>query len=277
MFLVTGPTGAGKTTTLYALLHELRMLERSIVTLEDPVEYDIDGITQLQVDEDHGLTFRNGLKAMLRLDPDFLLLGEIRDVESARTAAAAASSGHVLLSTLHSHDPVNAVTTLRHWGLADYEITAALQVVVSQRLVRRLCPACRKQEAPKPRELRWLRGVVEEVPDAIWHAVGCGECRGLGYQGRVGVFEVWRLQDDDLDLIADHATERAVRQHLRKRRHQTLVNDGLEKARSGETTVCELLGARLVQRDGTPDGRRPAGQSTGGGQLAEPAMKDDFA
>jgi general secretion pathway protein E len=247
MFLVTGPTGSGKTTTLYALLHELRLLERSIVTLEDPVEYQIDGIAQLQVDEEHDLTFHNGLKAMLRLDPDFLLLGEIRDIESARAAAAAASSGHVLISTLHSHDPVNAVTTLRNWGLEDYEITASLQVVVSQRLVRRLCPACHRREAPDPRERRWLHAIGEEIPEEVWRAVGCDECQRLGYRGRIGLFEVWRLQEPALELIADHAPERILREHLHARDHGTLLGDGLAKARAGETTVSELLGCRLVQ------------------------------
>jgi type II secretory ATPase GspE/PulE/Tfp pilus assembly ATPase PilB-like protein len=255
MFLVTGPTGSGKTTTLYALLHELRLLERSIVTLEDPVEYQIDRIAQLQVDEQHDLTFRNGLKAMLRLDPDFLLMGEIRDSESARAAAAAASTGHVLLSTLHSRDPVSAVTTLRNWGLEDHEITASLQVVVSQRLVRKLCPSCRREEAPTPRDRRWLRAIGEAASETVWQAVGCDECRGLGYAGRIGVFEVWRLQDRDLELIADHATERVLRQHLRASDHETLLGDALQKARAGETTVRELMGSRLVTRcapAGTP-------------------------
>lgn len=252
MFLVTGPTGSGKTTTLYALLHELSLLERSIITLEDPVEYQVDGITQLQVDDERDLTFRNGLKAMLRLDPDFLLLGEIRDVASARAAAAAASTGHVLLSTLHSHDPVSAITTLRNWGLEDYEITAALQVVVAQRLVRRLCPACRREAAPDPRERSWLRAIGETVPETVWHAVGCGECRGLGYKERVGVFEVWRLQDEDLELIAEHTTERILRQRLRDRDHETLLGDGLSKARAGETTLHELMGSRMVRRCARP-------------------------
>ncbi len=247
MFLVTGPTGSGKTTTLYALLHELRLLERCIVTLEDPVEYQIDGIAQLQVDEAHDLDFRNGLKAMLRLDPDFLLLGEIRDVESARAAAAAASSGHVLLSTLHSHDPVSAVTTLRNWGLEDHEITAALQVVMSQRLVRRLCPQCRVQEEPTPRERRWLRAIDVEVPDQVWHAHGCDACRGIGYHGRIGVFETWRLSDRDLELLAEHAPERTLRDHLRAGPHATLLDDGLAKAHAGVTSVGELLGGRLLQ------------------------------
>lgn len=246
MFLVTGPTGNGKTTTLYALLHELRLLERSIVTLEDPVEYQLDGITQLQVDPEHDLSFQNGLKAMMRLDPDFLLLGEIRDAESARAAASAASGGHVLLSTLHSHDPVSAVTTLRNWGLEDHEITAALQMVVSQRLVRRLCTACRRQEPPTPRERHWWQAVGAEVPDEIWHAVGCDECDGIGYCGRVGLFEAWRLHDADLEHIAGHSSEATLRQHLHERDHKTLLSDALDKAHAGVTSTQELLGARLA-------------------------------
>lgn len=246
MFLVAGPTGSGKTTTLYALLHELRLLERSIVTLEDPVEYQIDGITQIQVDEQHNLNFRNGLKAMLRLDPDFLLLGEVRDVESGRAAAAAASSGHVLLSTVHSNDPVSAITTLRNWGLEDYEITAALQVIVSQRLVRRLCEHCRRQEKPDTQEQRWLQAIGEPIPESVWHPVGCDKCRGLGYRGRLGVFDVWRLDQDSLELIARHAPERVFRQRMRDREHETLLQNGLHKARRGDTSVRELMGSRLV-------------------------------
>lgn len=214
MFLVTGPTGSGKTTTLYSLLHELRLLNGCIITLEDPVEYQIDGIVQLQVDEQHDLTFQSGLKVVLRMDPDFVLLGEIRDAESARAAVTAASSGHVVLTTVHSHDPVSAITALRNWGLEDHDITATLQVIVSQRLVRTLCSDCRREEAPAPREAAWLRAVGREVPSRVWHPVGCAECRGLGYRGRTGVFEVLRLGDRDLGKIADHASEQVLRRHL---------------------------------------------------------------
>jgi len=184
MFLVAGPTGSGKTTTLYALLHELKLLERSVVTVEDPVEYRIDGIAQMQIDPGRGLTFMTGLKAMLRLDPDYLLLGEIRDGESAQAALEAASAGRALMSTLHSRDAVGAVTALRNWGLQDLEIAAALEVVVAQRLVRKLCPLCRRLEPAEPDEARWLESLRLPAPKRTWHAGGCDRCRGIGFDGR---------------------------------------------------------------------------------------------
>ena len=157
MILVSGPTGAGKTTTLYALLHELKQTDHSIVTIEDPVEYVIEGITQIQVNEKQGLTFAAGVKGLLRLDPDIILMGEMRDTVSARAALDAADSGHVFLSTLHARDAAGTITALRNFGLADYEIAATLDLIVAQRLVRRLCTACRKQEALTEAETNWLR------------------------------------------------------------------------------------------------------------------------
>ena len=166
MFLCTGPTGSGKTTTLYALLHQLKQRERAIVTIEDPVEYQVDGIAQMQVNERHGLTFAEGLKAMLRLDPDYLMLGEVRDKSSARVAADASIAGRVLMSTLHSRDAVGTVTALRNWGLTDHEIAVSLSVVVSQRLVRRLCPKCATVQPPSDAARRWLESLDLPHDDA---------------------------------------------------------------------------------------------------------------
>ena len=151
MLLATGPTGSGKTTTLCALLHELKLTDRRVVTIEDPVEYQIDGVSQMQVDERHGLTFAEGLRAMLRLDADYMLLGEIRDAETAQVALEASTAGRVLMSTLHSRDPFGAVTALRNWGMADHEIATCLSMVISQRLVRKLCPYCRRRARRRKR------------------------------------------------------------------------------------------------------------------------------
>lgn len=240
MFLCTGPTGSGKTTTLYALLHELKLLDRSIVTIEDPVEYQIDGITQMQVDNERGLTFAEGLRAMLRLDPDYLLVGEIRDPVSARTAVEAAVTGRVLMSTLHSRDPIGTVTALRQWGVEDHEIASSLEVVVTQRLVRQLCPYCRQETPPRKEFQKWAAGLGWTLPPRVWQAVGCRTCRNIGYQGRTGVFEVWYLTEQDRTLILNHADEVSLRRNAKERWGGMLFPDGLTKLSTGVTSPDEL-------------------------------------
>ena len=240
MLIVAGPTGSGKTTTLYALLHELKVRERSIVTIEDPVEYRVEGVTQIQVHEPNGLDFAEGLKAMLRLDPDYLLVGEIRDSDSAATAIDAASAGRILMSTLHCRDAVGAVTMLRNYGAQDFEIAAALQMVVAQRLVRRLCTKCSKLEAPADEDLRWLDRMGVQAPSECWHASGCEHCSRTGFHGRLGVFEVWRIAEEFEQLILTHADESQLRRHLLARDYAPLLEDGLHKAAHGLTTLGEL-------------------------------------
>ncbi len=240
MLLVAGPSGSGKTTTLYALLHKLKLHERSVVTVEDPVEYQVDGINHIQVDKFHGMDFIEGVKAMLRLDPDFLMLGEIRDADSARAALTAASSGRALMSTLHSRDAVAVVETLRNYGLNGHEISANLILVISQRLVRRLCPHCRAQGGPNNEEKHWLHQLGRAMPKQVWHARGCEACHGVGYQGRVGVFEVWRIDAGEYQLILDEADRRSLYQHLAARGHHFLLDDGLTKVAEGLTTLSEL-------------------------------------
>ncbi|HVR36697.1 MAG TPA: GspE/PulE family protein [Methylomirabilota bacterium] len=240
MCLVAGPTGSGKTTTLYALLQELKVHTKSIVTIEDPVEYSIDGITQIQVSEEHGLTFLEGIKAMLRLDPDYLLVGEIRDYASARAAVEASSSGRVLLSTLHSRDTAGVITSLRNWQVEDFEIATNLELVVAQRLVRRLCGNCRGEAAPTADERRWLETLGRPVLRRVWRARGCGECHDTGYRGRTGVFEIWRKSNKDHDLILSGAEEAALRGHMRKLGRNSLLDDGLLKVESGKTSLEEV-------------------------------------
>ena len=251
MCLVTGPAGSGKTTTLYALLHELELSDNAVITIEDPVEYAIDGITQIQVNPAHGLTFSAGLKAMLRLDPDFLLVGEMRDAESARTAVEAAASGHVMMSTLHSPDAMGVVTLLRNWGVADHQNATVLEIVISQRLVRRLCAKCRSQREPTGSERYWLESLNLPVPERSWHAAGCSACLQTGYSGRVGVFEIWRKTESDYQLLLDHTDEHRLRRHLRERGRKTVLEDGLIKAREGITSLVEIqqMGALTTFHD----------------------------
>ncbi len=240
MLLVSGPAGSGKTTTLYALLHKLRLHERSVLTVEDPVEYQVDGINHIQIDKLHGMNFVEAVKAMLRLDPDYLMLGEIRDSDSAHAALTAASSGRALMGTLHSRDAVAVVSALRNYGLSGHEISANLLLVVSQRLVRQLCPHCRQQSGPNNEEKHWLHELGRSVPKKVWHAKGCEQCQGVGYKGRIGVFEVWRIDADEYQLILDGADRRTLYQHLQQRGHRFLLDDGLAKVAEGTTTLSEL-------------------------------------
>jgi general secretion pathway protein E len=275
--LVAGPTSSGKTTTLYALLQELQLVNRSIVTIEDPVEYLLDGITQVQVDDRRGLSFAEGLKSMLRLDPDYLLLGETRDHVSARIAVDASATGRVLMSTLHSRDAVGVVTTLRNWNITDAEIASSLELVIAQRLVRRLCEDCRREDAPSPAIKLWLDSIGVPAPSRIWQAVGCGNCHKSGYAGRVGIFELWHKTADDYDAILHHADERSLRQRLVRRRIHSLLDAGLEKASEGITSLEEVKGAgihmvsRVAARSRprrTSIRKKPAGKKTDPGPPA---------
>jgi type II secretory ATPase GspE/PulE/Tfp pilus assembly ATPase PilB-like protein len=253
MCLVAGPVGSGKTTTLYALLHELELADHAIVTIEDPVEYAVDGITQIQVDKAHGMNFAQGLKAMLRLDPDYMLVGEMRDAESARTAVEASASGQVVLSTLHSPDAIGVVTLLRNWAVADHQIATVLEVVISQRLVRRLCEQCRRKGPPNAAEQSWLESMNLPLPDQCWHAKGCDACYSTGYAGRIGIFEIWRKTEADYQRLLDHADEHALRREFRARGGKTILQDGLQKAADGITSLSEIrrMGALTVVHDGS--------------------------
>ena len=240
MFLAAGPTGSGKTTTLYALLHRLNIADKRIITIEDPVEYALPGITQIQLDEKHHLSFGEGVKAVLRLDPDLVMLGEIRDAASARAAVDAAITGRVLLSTVHSHDAVGAITALRNWGLPNHEIAESISVIVTQRLVRRLCEHCKVMARPTATELNWLRALNLEIPGEVRTATGCDRCSGIGYLGRTGIFEVWRLSETDYEMILAGAHERALRKHFHQFIGASLLQDAMAKVRAGVTSLAEV-------------------------------------
>jgi len=250
MLLVAGPTGSGKTTTLYALLHEIRRQDLEIITLEDPVEHDVAGVNQIQVDEKHGLGFDEGSIALLRLDPDCVLVGEVRDGPSARAAINIATSGRSLMATLHSRDAVGAVTSLRNMGMHDFEIAPNLSAVIAQRLVRRLCPECREQVPTDEADRRLLKACGREPPEETWMARGCDACNQVGFSGRIGVFEVWSLSAEDTAAILRHENEDKLRKDLAGRGQRLLVDDGLSKVERGLTTYRELFRAGMLLAEG---------------------------
>lgn len=217
LFLVVGAVGSGKSTTLYALLNRLRERSRSVTTIEDPVEYRIDGVNQIQISPDTGFGFPDALKSVMRLDPDDIMLGEIRDPLSASAAIDAAATGKVLLSTLHSRDAIGAVISLRNYGVKDHEIAALLETVVSQRLVRKLCPSCKREVPVDSSDKSWLKSIGRKPPKTVYgpNPEGCEDCGGVGYKGRTGVFEVWRLRERDKELLIQHPAEQELRQQIR--------------------------------------------------------------
>jgi len=240
IFIVVGPVGSGKTTTLYSLLHELKLKECSVCTLEDPIEYSVEGVNQVEIDEEHGLTFASGVVSLARHDPDVVLVGELRDAATAEAAYGAAALGRTILTTAHGRDTAGAVTGLRYHGLSDRDIATTLSVVISQRLVRKLCPHCRRQSEPTEEQRKWCEASGLSVPDQVWEAEGCDECRGSGYLGQTGVFEVWRLVEDDYHLLLEGATEREIRDSLASRGQRQLLNDALEKVAQGTTSLAEV-------------------------------------
>lgn len=240
IFLVAGPVGSGKTTTLYSLLSELNLGERNIMTVEDPVEYEMQGINQIQVDKKRGVCFEEAMTALLRMDPDYILLGEIRDQASARTAMIAASTGRVVLTTMHSRNAAGVITALRGLGVHNHEIAASLGFVVAQRLVRKLCKECRVRETPTDAEKHWLQSINEPIPDETWHAKGCDQCEGTGYHGRTGIFETLPIDGKTYHMILGGEDELTLRKHLRKSGFRPLLRDGLEKSAGGVTSLEEL-------------------------------------
>ena len=241
MILVTGPTGSGKSTTLQCILRDLRSEGINIITVEDPIEYELEGVNQVQVQREAGLAFADSLRAILRQDPNVIMVGEIRDAETAEVAFRAALTGHLVLSTLHTNDTVSTVTRLVDMGVPAFLIGSALLAVVSQRLVRRICPDCRVTGEPEPSQLQGLpEGLVRGVDR--WHrGKGCSQCEHTGYKGRVGVFELLVLSPGIRQDVARAVTEGEMRERARKEGMLTLLEDGFEKIRQGVTTLEEVL------------------------------------
>jgi general secretion pathway protein E len=242
IMLVTGPTGSGKSTTLYTALSRLNTQERKIITVEDPVEYQLPGINQIQVKSSIGMTFAGALRAIVRQDPDIIMVGEMRDLETARIAVQSALTGHVVLSTLHTNDAASGVTRMLDMGVEDYLLTSTVNGILAQRLVRRLCPHCREPYQALP-ELAARFAHLQPVTDAVnlYRPIGCEHCNGTGYRGRLVISEVLLMTDPIRKLVLSHATATEIQRQAMAEGMATMYQDGLRKALDGRTTVEEVL------------------------------------
>ena len=241
IILVTGPTGSGKSTTLYAALNLLNSPEKNIITIEDPIEYQLKGIGQIQVNPKIDLTFASGLRSILRQDPDIIMVGEIRDVETAEIAMQACLTGHLVLSTLHTNDSATAVTRLIDMGIEPFMVASTLSAVLAQRLVRVICPHCKEEFRPE----REYAGIT--LPPVLYRGQGCDRCFGLGSLGRVGIYELLLIDPQLCSMIIKQAPAGVIKEYALSKGMRTLREDGLAKAAAGITTLEEVL--RVTQED----------------------------
>ncbi len=256
MILVTGPTGSGKTTTLYGALEKINSPDKKIITIEDPVEYQVSGVNQIHVKPSIGLTFASGLRSIVRQDPDVIMVGEIRDPETAAIAVQAALTGHLVFSTLHTNDAAGAVSRLLEMGVEDYLLASSLLGVLAQRLVRKLCARCR-EPLPAEEALLGIGDVTsataarfassQDMGASVYRAVGCEECSGTGYRGRSGIYELLLMGEAIREQILKHASADAIKQTATAKGMRTLRDDGWLKVREGTTTVAEIL--RVTQEE----------------------------
>ena len=240
IFLVTGPTGSGKSTTLYTALSRLNTAERKIITVEDPVEYQVAGINQIPVKASIGMTFAGALRAIVRQDPDIIMVGEMRDLETARIAVQSALTGHVVLSTLHTNDAASGVTRLLDMGVEEYLLTSTINGILAQRLVRRLCPHCRTPYTARP-ELAARFDHTADAPLQLYHPQGCAHCNGSGYRGRLVIAEVLVMSDAIRQAVLKHATAGEIMRLAIAEGMTTMYRDGLRKALDGRTTIEEVV------------------------------------
>ena len=240
IILVTGPTGSGKTTSLYAMLTELNEVSRNILTIEDPIEYDLPGIGQTQVNNKVEMSFAKGLRAILRQDPDIVMIGEIRDLETADIAVQASLTGHLVLSTLHTNTALGAITRLLDMGVESFLLASSLIGLIAQRLVRKLCPHCKKPQTPHKQELE-LMGFPSETDMSRIHApVGCEQCNQLGYRGRTGIYEVITMDETLRSMIHRNESLQTIEHYIRPK-HPSIRQYGFEKVLCGETSLAEIL------------------------------------
>ncbi|NDH93415.1 MAG: pilus assembly protein PilB [Planctomycetia bacterium] len=248
IILVTGPTGSGKTTTLYSALSELNEPDDKIITTEDPIEYDIEGIVQVPIDADLGVTFASALRAILRQDPDRILVGEIRDVETAEIAIQAALTGHMVFSTLHTNDSPATVTRLRDMGVQPFLITATVEAILAQRLVRRICANCKEEYVPDAETLADLELTSDQVAGkTFYRGKGCDKCSGTGYKGRLGLYELLIMNDELRDLVVRNASTEEIRELARKGGMVTLRDSGMVNMFAGHTTADEVIRETILE------------------------------
>lgn len=250
IFLVTGPTGSGKTTTLYSALTTINLPDKKIITIEDPIEYQIDGVNQIHVNSQIGLTFASGLRHIVRQDPDVIMVGEIRDLETAEIAIRAALTGHLVFSTLHTNDAPSAITRLIDMGAEDYLIASSLLGVLAQRLVRVICPSCKTEVFPVPEmldEIGFRRGDPRRGPDHFYEGRGCEQCSNTGFIGRVGIYELMAITDDIRKLTVAKADSNQIRKKAIENGMRPLRDDGWLKVRQGITSISEVL--RVTQEE----------------------------
>jgi general secretion pathway protein E len=246
IILVTGPTGSGKTTTLYGALSKINTPNLKILTVEDPVEYQLKGINQMAIQPKIGLTFAAGLRSFLRQDPDVIMVGEIRDKETAEIAINASLTGHLVLSTVHTNDSAGAVTRLVDMGVEPFLVASSLTAILAQRLVRRVCPDCRQLYVPTEEELAELALSRQKLKETfgltkIYRATGCVNCNRLGYRGRTGIYEFLPVDDDVRQLVLKNVDSSTIKKKAMEKGMHTLLDDGARKVALGETTIAEVL------------------------------------
>ncbi|HOD99425.1 MAG TPA: type II secretion system ATPase GspE [Kiritimatiellia bacterium] len=250
IILVTGPTGSGKTTTLYACLNAINKPDRKIITVEDPVEYQMSGINQVQVRTDIGMTFAAALRSILRQAPNIIMIGEIRDMETAEIAVNASLTGHLVFSTLHTNDAPSAVTRLIDIGVKPFLVASSIRAIMAQRLVRRICDKCKEPYTPEEAELRLLGPAAQQLAAAqLFHGKGCADCAFTGYRGRLGIYEIFQIDDQVRNLIFDQVAAVELRTKARELGMRTLREDGLRKVVAGLTTVQEVLRVTMGDSD----------------------------
>jgi general secretion pathway protein E/type IV pilus assembly protein PilB len=250
ILLVTGPTGSGKTTTLYAALNQINKPDRKIITVEDPVEYQLPGINQVHVREEIGLTFASALRSILRQAPNIVMIGEIRDLETARIATEAALTGHLVFSTLHTNDAPSAITRLIDIGIKPFLVASAVRGIMAQRLVRMICPACKEEHKPTVTELRLLGQTAEQVEHIKFYSGrGCAKCALTGYTGRRGIFEILEVNEEIQRMIFDKVASAELRERAREFGMRTLREDGMRKVIAGITTLDEVVRVTMGDED----------------------------
>jgi general secretion pathway protein E/type IV pilus assembly protein PilB len=250
IFLVTGPTGSGKSTTLYACLNTINKPDRKLITVEDPVEYQLPGVNQVAVNTEIGMTFAAALRAMLRQAPNIIMVGEIRDVETASIAINASLTGHLVFSTLHTNDAPSAITRLVDMGVKPFLVSSSIRAVLAQRLIRKICPDCKQPYTPTEAELRALNLLSANLSEARFSkGHGCDRCRGTGYRGRAGIFEIFVVDDEIRHLINEGVPVSKIRQRARDLGMRVLREDGIRKVVSGMTTPEEVISATMGDKD----------------------------